>query len=116
MKVKRLADGVRGRPRVEAAPLAGAGFEDERLGQIEVRAAFEEVFEERQLDVLPEIFGSLGSEVYLAEFLSVVRMPLAVRPGTHHERVEDARILPLDLVIDVQGAEQVFGIEPAADG
>ena len=43
-------------------------------------------------------------------------MPAAVRPRPHHQRVEDARVLPLGGAVGLERAREILGIEPSAHG
>ena len=38
-----------------------------------------------------------------------------MKPWPHHQHVEDAGILPLEVLIDAQRSEQIFIVVPAAD-
>src|SRR5207249_1944378 len=71
--------------------------------------------EERVLDIVSIEHSRLGVEGHLAEAVAIAICPSAMDPRTHHHRVVRARTLLLRRAIETQGAEQVFGIEPAAD-
>src|SRR5689334_22403330 len=87
-----------------------------RFGGSVIRVSFEEMAEEGELDVFTIVFGSFCVEINIAEFVTIFAPPIAVRPGTHHEHIGDAGILPFGPAIGFQRAEKVFSIVPAADG
>ena len=77
---------------------------------------FEIVLEKRQLEMLAEIQRSLGVERHIAEPVAVGPRPPAVRPGSHHEHVRDARVQAFGFAVGLERAVQIFGIEPPAHG
>ncbi len=89
VEVERALLGAAWRPGVEAAPLVGAGLEDDRLGApVGVPLSFRCALEERQLDVLR---GSarpvLRPELDLAEHVARHRRPAAVQPRADDDGV-----------------------------
>jgi hypothetical protein len=111
-----------GGPAVEVLPALAAGVVDESLGEVGagvvgVVPPLEEVPEEPGLDPFLILGRMPLAERDVADDLRAVSppRPVAVRPGAHDEHVEDVGVLALDRLIDVQGAVQVFGVEPAAD-
>ncbi len=53
---------------------------------------------------------------HVAQLVAVAARPAAVDPRAHDQRVGDAGALLFDGAVGLQRAEQVLGVEPAADG
>ena len=85
-------------------------------GRLPLALALQMELEERELDLLAIELGGLGVERDVAQRRAVAAAPAAVDPGTHHDRVRRAGARLLDAAIRLQRAEQVLGVEPAADG
>src|SRR6185437_16822365 len=94
-------------------PLIGAGLEDERLGGVIFRIVLQEMFQERQFNILAIKLRRFRAEGNVAEMISIATAPSAMRPGSDHEHVNGARIIPLDLAVNVQRAVKIFRIEPS---
>src|SRR6478735_1751824 len=71
---------------------------------------------ERQFDFFAVVISCFGVEAYVAEFVAGRSAPITMRPGAHHERIGDSGILALGPAISFEGTEQIFRIEPTADG
>ena len=64
--------------------------------------------------MLTEIVARLLIEVYVAEILAGVIVPLPMRPGTFGENVHGAGALGRERLIGVERPVDVLGVEPAA--
>ncbi len=105
-----------GRPGVEAPPLVGPRLEHLRFASGVIGVPFEKVAKERQLNLLAIEFRRLRMKTDITQRVTVLASPAAMGPGPHHQDVRDAGILPLGPPIRLEGAEQILGIVPAADG
>ncbi len=114
-EVERLCGGLRRRPGVHLPPLVPPGLEHVGFGQPGVRRVLQVVLEERELDLLLEEAAGLRAEPHVAEVLAVARPP-AVGPRPHDEGVRRAGAVALDVLVGLERAEEVLGVEPAADG
>ena len=86
------------------------------LSQRDVRLPLEEPSPEGQFNFVAIELGRLGVERHRAERGTLAAMPAAVRPRPHHQRVEDARVLPLGGAVGLERARKILGIEPSAHG
>src|SRR5262245_21352600 len=97
-------------------PLMGAGLEDPRFGQCEIRIVLEEISKEGQLDFFSIILPGLRREMDVAEAFTGSSSPFPMRPVSHHEEIGNPRILFLDRLIRLQRPEQIFGVVPTPNG
>ena len=120
-EVERTGLGRRG-PGVVALPVVGPGLEHPGGGgRVPVAGALEVVLEEGQLDLLAEELGRLGVEPDGAQGVArpvvpAAMPPAAVDPGAHDEQVLGVGRGFVDGLIGFQGAVEVLGIVPTADG
>ncbi len=116
VEVERLRLGLARRPDVVLPPLVRPGLEDVRLGEFRGPFALEvELFGDGELDVLAVEDRRLGVEADLPEPLAVAPAPAAVRPRACDQDVRSTLAVRLDGLIGLQGAEEILGVEPAAD-
>ena len=116
MEIEGLGHRIRRGPGRLLAPFAGTGLEDVGLSQHDVGLSLEEPPPEGQFNFVAIELGRLGVERHRAERGTLAAMPTAVRPRPHHQRVEDARVLPLGGAIGLERAREILGIEPSAHG
>ena len=103
-------------PGVVGLPLVRAGLEDPGLGEAGRSLALQVILEERELDVFAIELGRLGVERHGAQRCAVAARPAAVAPGPHHQHVGRPGAGRLDVLVGLERAEEVLGVEPAADG
>ena len=83
-----------------------AGVKDVDLFDLrDVAYVFQEVIEERQLEMFAIIDAGLHSKVRRAQPIAISPGPTAVTPRAHHQHVKDSRILLFDTLISSQRAK-----------
>ena len=111
---KRLGPRLLRRPVLEPAPLIRSRFKDPGFRKLPVAFGFQMVQEEWKFDPIAEIRAGLGTEVDITDAVAVPSRKTAMRPRSHHEKVDRRRRILLHELMLTQRSLQVLVVEPAA--
>jgi len=114
VEVERAPGRLARRPFRQRVPAVAPRLEDGGLGEAVRAVPRQDGLKEGILDLLLVVLTRLAAERHVAQPAALGSRPAAVRPGPHHQGVGHAGVLPFDVLVDLQRAEQVLRVEPAA--
>src|SRR5271165_1605421 len=113
MEVESLRGRSLWRPGVKVPPYVGSGLEHHSLG-LSRTLALQIMFEERELNIRPEVFTRFRIKLRIAQMIPISARPAAMHPRPFNQR---SRRLRVELVYGVKSAVwpgEVFRVIPAS--